>query len=248
MPFLLFFAFENRIDKYLVELNLGLESVGLYSLLIKVFGLLTIALNAFDDGIRPFFYRNLKESKSLVNKYFNLYFGFGILILTVINSIGYNLEYILKNKDYLVIQEYFLIGSIIFIMIIPVRFYGLVLVFYKESKKLSYLAFIKVTIITILMILLIPKFELYGALYALFFSYLVNIIMFSYILYQKINVIPNWKSLIYLSIFMIGSYLTFQQMESGQKLLYSGVYLAVLMGAFIWLYKKEGYAIIKQKI
>ena len=133
-------------------------------------------------------------------------------------------------------------------MIIPVRFYGLVLVFYKESKKLSYLAFIKVTIITVLMILLIPKFELYGALYALFFSYLVNIIMFSYILYQKINVIPNWKSLIYLSIFMIGSYLTFQQMESGQKLLYSGVYLAVLMGAFIWLYKKEGYAIIKQKI
>ena len=127
----MFFAFENQIDKYLIELNLGLKDVGLYTLLIKIFGLLTIGLNALDDGIRPFLYRDLKAGKTTINKYFNLYAGFGILILFIINSIGYNLEYIIKNTEYLVIQKYFFIGSLVFILIIPVRFYGLLLVYYN---------------------------------------------------------------------------------------------------------------------
>lgn len=247
LPFLLFFAFENQIDKYLIELNLGLKNVGLYALLIKIFGLLTIAINAIDDGIRPFIYRDLKSGKRTLNKYFNLYIGFGVLILVLINAIGYNLEYIIKNKEYLVIQEYFFIGSIAFLMIIPVRFFGLLLVYYKESSKLSFLSFIKITIIALLMMFLIPKYQIYGALYALFISYLINVVLFAYIVSKKVIVIPNKKTLAFLLIFISCTYYMFIHINSSQNLLFSIMYIIILVCLFVVFYFKEGYSILNQK-
>jgi len=125
LPFLILFAFENQIDKYLIELKLGLNEVGLYSLLIKLFGLLVIAISAMDDGIRPFLYRDLKENRKTSKKYFNLYIGFGVLILVFINTIGFNLDFIFRNPDYLAIKEHFFLSSVVFLLIIPVRYYGL---------------------------------------------------------------------------------------------------------------------------
>ncbi|WP_299111706.1 oligosaccharide flippase family protein [uncultured Winogradskyella sp.] len=243
LPFLLFFAFENQIDKYLIELNLGLKSVGLYTLLIKLLGLLIISLNAVDDGIRPFVYRDLKEGKATVNKYFNLYIGFGILVLTLVNTLGYNLEYIIKNTEYLVIKDYIFTGSIVFLLVIPVRFYGLLLVYYKESLKLSSVTFIKVIIMILLMIFLIPKYKLYGALYALSISYVINIAMFTYFLFKKVNLLPNKKTLVYILIFILGSY--FINTYYIQEVLFTIIYMIISIGFFVFFYIKDGYTILK---
>jgi len=247
LPFLLLFAFENQIDKYLIELNLGLKNVGLYTLLIKIFGLLFIALNAIDDGIRPFIYKDLKDGKATINKYFNLYIGFGVLLLVIINTIGYNLEFIIKNTEYLVIQEYFFIGSIAFLLIVPTRFYGLLLVFYKASLKLSYVTSIKVIITVLLMMILIPKYKIYGALYALSISYLINIIVFAFILFKKVNLIPNKKTLIFILLFLIGSYYLNTHIDSPKKILISIIYITVLVYFFARYYIKEGFTILKPK-
>jgi len=245
LPFLLFFAFENQIDKYLIELNLGLKNVGLYTLLMKLFGLLTIAINALDDGIRPFVYRDLKEGKTTTNKYFNIYIGFGILVLVLINTIGYNLEYIIKNTEYLVIQEYFFLGSVVFLLMIPVRFYGLLLVYYKESLKLSFVTSIKVLVMTLLMTFLIPKYEIYGVLYALSISYLINIILFSFILFKKENLLPSIKTLVFIILFIISTY--YIQMDENQKKILSLIYITISACIFYILYVKDGHRILKSK-
>ena len=247
LPFLLFFAFENQIDKYLIELNLGLKNVGLYTLLIKIFGLSIIAINAVDDGIRPFIYKDLKEGRETVNKYFNLYIGFGVLVLVLINIIGYNLEYIIKNTEYLVIQEYFFLGSTVFLLIIPVRFFGLLLVYYKESSKLSYITSIKVILLVLLMMFLIPKYKIYGALYALSVSYVVNVLLFGFILFKKVDLLPKIKTFIFIALFLVGSYCIHIYIDSTKKIVFSVIYLVILAFFFIKFYLKDGLTELKSK-
>lgn len=248
LPFLFVFSFENQIDKYLIELNLGLKDVGLYSLLLKLFGLLLLAISAMDDGIRPFMYKDLKEGKTTMNKYFSLYIGFSVLMLVFINTLGYNLELFFKNPEYLVIKEYFFLASVAFLLIIPVRFYGLLLVFYKASFKLSYITSIKVVVMVILMIFLIPKYELYGALYALSISYFLNSILFAMILREKVLLLPNKKTLFFVLIFITISYFVHTNIETYPKLLSSIFYFLIFVGLFAIIYLKDGYSILKSKI
>ncbi|MFK7782318.1 oligosaccharide flippase family protein [Psychroserpens sp.] len=245
LPFLLFFAFENQIGKYLIELNLGLKDVGLYTLLIKIFGILAISVNALDDGIRPFLYRDLNEGKSTINKYFNLYCGFGIMVLVIINTIGFNLEYIIKNAEYLVIQEYFFLGSIVFLLIIPVRFYGLMLVYYKESLKLSAVTFVKVILMVLLMIYLIPKYEIYGALYALLISYVINIVIYVFFLFKKVNLIPKLKTFIFTILFIFGTYCIYNQELIINKLFFTTIYVSITIFLFAVFYIKDGKTLVK---
>jgi PST family polysaccharide transporter len=247
LPFLLLFVFENQIDKYLIELNLGLKNVGLYTLLIKIFGLLIITVNAIDDGIRPFLYNDLKQDKKTTNKYFNLYIGISAFILILINLIGYNLEHIIKNTEYLAIKEYFFISSIVFLLIVPVRFYGLLLVYYKESLKLSSVTFVKVLVMVLLMLFLIPKYELRGALFALGMSYVFNIIIFATILSKKVYVLPNIKTLVFISLFILSSYLINTYPFSQHKLLVSLIYIIISISLFAFLYAKDGLSMLKSK-
>lgn len=248
LPFLLFFVFENQIGKYLIELNLGLKNVGLFTLLVKIFGLLIIAINALDDGIRPFLYRDLNKGKSTVNKYFNIYIGFGVLVLVVINSIGYNLEYIIQNTEYLVIRDYFFLSSIVFLLIIPVRFYGLLLVYYKESLKLSSVTFIKVIFMGLLMIILIPKYEINGALYALLISYFINIIIYAILLSKKLKLTPNFKTLTFVAIFILASFYLFNPAEEEQSLMFLMVYALASISLFAAFYMKDATNIMKSRM
>lgn len=247
LPFLLLFVFENQIDKYLIELNLGLKNVGLYTLLIKIFGLLIITANAIDDGIRPFLYKDLKQDKKTTNKYFNLYIGICAFVLMLINLIGYNLEHIINNTEYLVIKEYFFISSIVFLLIVPVRFYGLLLVYYKESLKLSSVTFVKVLVMVLLMLILIPKYKLNGALFALGISYVINIIIFATILSKKAYLLPNIKTLVYSLLFIFSSYLINTYIINQHKLLVSLIYIIISVSLFVLFYAKDGLSILKSK-
>jgi len=248
LPFLFVFTFENQIDKYLIELNLGLKQVGLYALLIKLFGLLLIAINALDDGLRPFMYRDLKDGKATVNTYFNLYIGFGVLILVFINALGYNLDLFFKNPEYLVISDYFFWGSVAFLLVIPVRYYGLLLVYYKASFKLSLITTIKVVVMVLLMLFLIPKYQLYGALYALSISYLLNGILFALILKKRVVLFPNGKTLIFVLLFVVASYFVHSNIEAFSKRMISVLYMVILIAVFLVIYFKEGYLMLKTKL
>jgi len=247
LPFLFLFYFENQIDKYLIELKLGLTEVGLYALLLKLFGLLVLAMNAMDDGIRPFLYRDLKKGTANANKYFSLYIGFAMLVLVFINALGYNLELFFKNEEYLVIKEYFFLSSIVFLLFIPVRYFGLLLVFYKAAFRLSYITAIKVVVMAVLMYFLIPKYELYGALYALLISYVLNSILYAFILKRKLLIIPNAKTIITIILFICSTYFVHTQIDVPSQLFYSIVYLFVLVTCFVFMYFKEGYILLKSK-
>lgn len=245
LPFLILFAFENQIDKYLIELKLGLKEVGLYALLIKLFGLLLIAMSAMDDGIRPFLYSDLKEKRATSKNYFNLYIGFGVLILVFINTIGLNLGFIFKSPEYFAIKEYFLVSSVVFLLIIPVRYYGLLLVYYKASTTLSYITAIKIVVTILFMLYLIPTYQLYGALYALGISYLLNNILFGIVLAKNMVPLPNWKTILFVMLFLCASYLAHSNLQIYPSLPLSIVYMILLVGFFILIYYSDALALFE---
>ncbi|NQX85337.1 MAG: lipopolysaccharide biosynthesis protein [Flavobacteriaceae bacterium] len=245
LPFLLFFALENQIDRYLIEINFGLKQVGLYAVIIKLFSLVTITLNALDDGIRPFMFNDLKHTKTTANHYFNLYLGFGIFAVVVVTSMGYNLQYIIVNTAYLELKSYLFYGAIVFLLLIPIRFYALLLVFYKDSSKLSYLTCLKVLFMIVLMTVLIPEYQLYGVFYALVLSNLINIIVFALILRKKLLLHLRLLTIIYGSLFIIGSYILHQQLNTTNELISSIIYLIVFTSLFLLIYFKSSYDLLK---
>ncbi len=248
LPFLFFFTFESHVEKYLIESILGLDSVALYTLLIKILGVLIIAINTMDEGIRPFMYRDLKSKKKTLSIYFNMYIGFGILTLAFINAIGYNIQYIFKNTAYYIIKDYFFIGSIAFLLLIPARYYGLVIVYYKDSAKLSYLSLLKVIILIMFMLLLIPVYELYGVLYALIISNTANTLFFAIILRKRVAIFPHVKNLFYIAIFLAASAFMHFNFYATHEFMGSIVYFITLLGSFFLIYLKDSYTVIKPKI
>jgi O-antigen/teichoic acid export membrane protein len=225
-PFLILFALENQIETYLIEKTIGLESVGIYALLLKVMMLLVLVLNALDDGIRPFLYRDLKQNLSRKKIYFDIYLGFGVLVLAIIYILGSNVEYIIHNQDFLVIKKYLLAGILAFLFMIPSRYYGLLLVYYKESAKLSYITSCKIFFTVGIMLVLIPKYQIYGVLYAVLLSNVLNTLLFCWFLKNREYTFPRLKTIYFAICFIAATICLHYRIHSENYLVYSCLYLA----------------------
>ena len=245
MPFLLLFTLESQIEKYFLDIYLGVRSVGLYALLIKITGLLFMALSAFDEGIRPFVYRDLKAQKNTASQYFNLYLGFGVLVLSVVYFIGVNLDYIFTNPEYLEIKSYFFMACMVVFLLIPRGFFAILLGYYKVSAPLSWSTLIKILITIALMMILIPKYEMMGALYALLISNLFSLLFFGIILKKEISIKINLKTTTYIILFLIGTSLIDYKIIPFNQNIQSFIYLLVLSILFFRNYTKDFITLLK---
>jgi len=182
VPFSFLYVFENQLDKVMLERYLTLEKVGIYGILMSFVGLSKLLLSALDNGIRPFLYQSLKdknnETPSSLELYHSIYIFTGLVALSGVIMIGANLHFLTDNPKYLEIRTYVIWASIATIPLFFVRFLNLILVFYKKSGELTKTAFIKTAFMFILMLILIPKFGIYGAIISISISQLVNFFLF----------------------------------------------------------------------
>jgi O-antigen/teichoic acid export membrane protein len=216
LPFAFLYRFESHLDKLMIERFLGLEKVGLYAILMGIVGMIAILMIAMNNSMRPFLYRSLKNASPSTNEQINSFLQFylfiGVLGLSGIILIGTNLELITSNEKYLSIQPYFIFAAIASIPLIVVRYFTLVFIFYKKSKELTMVTVVKTIIMFFLMFVLIPKYEVYGAIMAISISYLLNAFIF-YFLNMKygmpdIEILKALKIiLLFVGIVLITNYL-----------------------------------------
>jgi O-antigen/teichoic acid export membrane protein len=185
LPFAFLYRFESHLDKLMIERFLGLEKVGLYAILMGIVGMIAILMMAMNNSMRPFLYRSLKvaspSTNEQVNSFLQFYLFIGVLGLSGIILIGTNLELITSNEKYLSIRPYFIFAAIASIPLIVVRYFTLVFIFYKKSKELTMVTVVKTIIMFFLMVVLIPKYEVYGAIMAISISYLLNAFIFYFL-------------------------------------------------------------------
>ncbi|MEM9544456.1 MAG: oligosaccharide flippase family protein [Bacteroidota bacterium] len=188
VPFSLLFKFENQLDRLVLERYLNLETVGLYALLVALVGMVSILLTAVENGVRPFLYRSLKAGGQQaiihINTYFNLFILVGLLALSGIIMVGSNLDLITDNHKYLSIRQFFVLAALAAIPLLLVRYFSIILVYYKKSKELTIVTIIKTVVMLALMIYIVPDYGIPGAIIAVAVSYFLNGIIF-YILMDK---------------------------------------------------------------
>ena len=214
LPFAFLYRFESHLDKLMIERFLGLEKVGLYAILMGIVGMIAILMNAMNNSMRPFLYRSLKETSTSTNEQINSFLQFyifiGVLGLSGIIMIGTNLELFTSNEKYLSIRPYFIFAAIASIPLIIVRYFTLVFIFYKKSKELTMVTVVKTIIMFLLMYILIPKYEVYGAIMAISISYFLNAIIF-YFLNKKygmpeIDLIKALRIILLFIVIVLGTY------------------------------------------
>lgn len=185
IPFAFLLRFESHFDKLMIERFLGLEKVGQYAILMGIVGLIGILMSAMNNAMRPFLYRSLKEMTNTtsdnVNSFLQFYLLVGALGLSGIILIGTNLEIFTDNEKYLAIRPYFVFAAIASVPLVIVRYFTLIFIYYKKSKDLTVVTIVKAVIMFLLMFLLIPKYEINGAIIAISISYLMNALIFYFL-------------------------------------------------------------------
>lgn len=184
IPMLFLLAFEQQIDRFVLERYLTLEKVGIYALLMSLLGLSRILFSALDNAIRPFLYESLKpgnkQREQVVQLFQSLYLFINLMALSVIIAAGTNLHWFTNKASYLSAGQYVVLGAISFFPLLFVRYYALIFVFYKKSGNLSLITLVKVAAVFLLMVALVPAYGISGAFIALFISNLVNMMIFWY--------------------------------------------------------------------
>jgi len=177
-------VFEKQIDKLILERFMDLEHVGLYALLISVVGLFNILTRAYDNAIKPVLYQALKNddehSESTLNRMYGTYTAIGILSLAGILLVGNHLHLITDNPKYLSIANYFPFAVLASVPLILVKYEILVILFYKKTLLLSIITLFKTSLLFVVMILLIPKYGINGAIAGILISNVLNLVSFKF--------------------------------------------------------------------
>ena len=178
----LFYLLDSQLDRWMLSHYLSLRDVGIYSLLLSLFGLLNLSLNALDSTIRPGLYRLIKQNDGAgdhaLPEYSTLYVAFGLWVLGAIHVLEQYLVVLTANPDFLQAADYFNLGVLIFIPLIYVRYLGLILLAQTSSLAITLWTLVKLVITGCLMTLLIPAYGLWGALWSIFIGQLVNWLAF----------------------------------------------------------------------
>jgi len=253
IPFTFLFVFERHLDKLLLERYLNLEQVGLYALLMTVIGLSAILLTAIDNAFRPYLFEALKRgdqnTRREVHRYFIIYQIIGLLVLVGILMAGNHLHFITDNQKYQSIAQYFPLAVVVAAPFLMIRFIAMLFLYYQKTGMLAGLTFIKFSIMFILMLLLIPKFGINGALISIGISNVINLILFGFLIEKHHSKLVNYPPLLFRLFLFTMSIACFFLLKSFlSPALSSWLVFAVLAFIFYILDKKNLLDLAKEQL
>jgi len=197
LPFLLINWLQLYGDRFVLEWILDLKTVGVYSLLITLIGLLPLALDAVVNGIRPFLFEYFKEGvqKNLtkIHQLYQLFFSFCLFAASGIILVGANIHYFTSNPDYLQILPFLSFATMVFFLRCYTSLFYLNLLYVKQSSTLSFLSIGLAIILFIGLFTLIPSLGIWGAIGANLGGNLFMIVGLAYFSWQRFYVPLPWK-------------------------------------------------------
>ena len=179
IPFVIFNTLEKELDKVFISRYLSLEKLAIYSVLLTVFSLFNKVVSALENAVRPQLYSALKDNnRKLTSQFFSQYILAGLALIAAVICLATPLEWWLNNPKYEIINKYVWWMALVLIPFIFVRFYALVILYFKTPWLLSIVAFIKLILLGALFYFLLPVYGFYGIFAALGISQLINALAF----------------------------------------------------------------------
>lgn len=161
-------------DKYVILWFMTSSAVGLYSVAYKIPTLMTTVMSLFVSAFQISIFDEYKKSEGK-SFFFNIYSSVAALLLLVASVLIFASKYlavVLYQKDF---YDAWMVGCILIFAFVFNSLSSLLGTLYtaaKTTKVLFYSTIIAAALNVLLNILLIPKFELYGAAFATLVSYI----------------------------------------------------------------------------
>jgi O-antigen/teichoic acid export membrane protein len=172
------YSLGTRIDRIVLERYFDLESLGAYAVLAGILALLTVVLDTLDSTIRPYLYPEMRSrglsAHGSMGTHQNLYLFAGLLALSFAVSLGSNLHLVTTNPAYLSIREWLPLGATALTPVIAARWYALHYDFHKRSSALAFAVLARLVVLSVLLILLVPRAGIGGALVAILAAEVTN--------------------------------------------------------------------------
>ncbi len=189
IPFLVFYAIENQLDKFFIDQFLSPAVLAKYIVLLSISSIIALLLNNVDNAIRPELFAILSsnEPHEKVQHQFDFYMMIGVVTLSFLVLFGLHIDSFLSNSKYTGIAVYFPWISLAFLPFVALRFFALQLIFEKKVHKMNIFLVVKILFMFLLFWILIPKFEIYGCITTLAISNVLNVILFYNLLSCKVK-------------------------------------------------------------
>jgi len=192
VPFVIFYTLENQLDRVFVSRYLSLEKLAVYSVLLTVFGLFNKVVNALETAVRPQLYSAFKENNTkLSSQFFSQYILIGLALIVGVVCLAAPFEWWLSNPKYMIIKKYVWWMALVLIPLVFVRFYALIILYFKTPWILTIVAFIKLILLGILCHILLPPYGFYGIFIAMGISQFINVIAFIKLNDYPIKITPS---------------------------------------------------------
>jgi len=205
IPYVVIYWCMNQGGRIFLERYSTLEIVGLFGALIVLSRLIILGIEAVINGIRPFLYEQFalaensnKEQVSLLTK---MIINIPLLMVPIVILVGTNFQLISDKLSYSQISHYICFATLVIFAFVYVKLFYQQLIFAKRSDLATGLSFIALIFLVSGFLYWIPKYEIWGVLYATLLGNLVLALMFFLAGQKVVQVSYNFTHIILIPIF-----------------------------------------------
>ncbi len=246
IPAMLIAWFYVSGDRFFMERLLDLKAVGIYSLLITIVSLTSMASEALANALQPFLFEYYSEGVSShrqkINQLFQMFAHLQLLVSSGLIMLGSNLHFLTDNTDYLSITGFVAVGTVIYLIAGYAKLFRLTLVYKKASKEISMIAFLNVLVLAAAYWIMIPRWQIWGAIGANMLSNLLLLTAFWWASKRHLHLPIQVKGFVFIPLVILGGILLMSLIAHQEVMSFSLMGLLQFLGTatvLIWINKKE---------
>lgn len=226
-------------DKYFLRVYDGLHSVGIYSLAARISFVLATAHSAFQQSWSAARFDIYKSSEK-PNETFNEVFKYMTVVLFILGAgiaiFSHDLLFVLSSPDFYSASEFIPIFIAGVIMVTLRTFFNFGILLKEKTKYIAYAVWTKALFATILYVVLIPRYGLYGAVTAYVLSVSVETFVVHYHSNKLYSMELDFRPLIYLFLLSLTIVpLSYIKFNSGLYQLFFHLALYLLLMVCIYI-------------
>lgn len=209
IPYVVIYWCMNQGSRLFLENYSTLETVALYAAILVLTRLVILGIEAVINGIRPFLYDQFALSTdsdphqiSLLTK---MIINIPLLMMPLVILVGTNFHFITDKSSYHLVAEYISFATLVIFVFVYVKLFYQQLIFAKRSDLATGLSFIALIFLVAGFVYWIPKYEIWGVLFATLLGNGVLALMFFIAGQRVVKVRYNFTHIIFIPVlsFMI---------------------------------------------
>ncbi len=189
LPYLIIYWLLLQGGRVFLKQHSTLEVVGLFAAIMVLTRLIILGIESVINGIRPFLFDQFalgnEGDKNQIGLLTKMIIVVPLFTIPVIILVGTNIFLFTPNEFYRQIAPYMTMASMVIFAFIYVKLFYQQLIFAKRSDLATILSFVAVLFLIAGFLYWIPRYEIWGVLYATLLANIVLALLF-YIAAQKV--------------------------------------------------------------